>query len=568
MPVRIISPVSGEVVQTNTVPQVVRVVAIADSNLNTDVRFKLNGSIAGIDTSATTINVNGTTEYQYQFNIPVSAAGIQSIEVEDINQSTVPVTVRSTAQVSFELKLNEPIITLAKTATTLAPNLVTATVANRPTGSSVRFTLNGNVLKQDNSVPFNVSVTETGELKADLIVDGVVRKTATLNVALTTPTPTPAPTPTPTPTPTPQATPPLKGDKGEPGEPGIPGPKGDKGDKGDTGDEGLPGVKGDAGIPGAVGEKGDVGDRGLPGEKGEKGDRGEKGETGAIGAVGERGLPGERGITGDRGLPGATGERGLPGERGLQGVMGATGAMGERGLPGATGAVGERGLPGERGITGDRGLPGPKGDTGSIGLTGAVGAVGAVGSKGDKGDKGDTGSSGLTGARGVAGADGAIGPRGVAGAVGERGATGDRGLQGLQELQGLSAPVLTWSPWVSVPVIPSSQVSFSTNKEAVLRYRKREGLVQLLVDMSLTSFDKSVVIAQIPPQNLSLWMAGYGFHHPITFWVPAVISAGSWLPASLTIDRAGTVQVQAPVTFSGTAGHLKLSCLIAETPAQ
>ena len=566
MPVRIISPVSGEVIQTNIVPQVVRVVAIADSNLNTDVRFKLNGSIAGIDTSATTINVNGTTEYQYQFNIPVSAAGIQLVEVEDINQSTVPVTVRSTAQVSFELKLNEPTITLAKTATTLAPNLVTATVANRPTGSSVRFTLNGNVIKQDNSVPFNVSVTESGELRADLIVDGVVRQTATLNVAPTpTPTPTPAPTPTPTSTPTPA--PPLKGDKGEPGEqgpqgePGIPGPKGDKGD---TGDEGFPGVKGDAGIPGAVGEKGDVGDRGLPGEKGEKGDRGEKGETGATGAAGERGLPGERGITGDRGLPGANGERGLPGERGITGATGTTGAQG---------LTGERGLPGERGITGDRGLPGPKGDIGSIGLTGAVGAVG---SKGDKGDKGDTGSIGLTGARGVAGADGAIGPRGVAGAVGERGATGDRGLQGVQGIQGApgatgaqgtSAPVPTWSPWVVVPVIPSAQATFSPVREALLRYRKREGgLVQLLVDMALTSFDKSAVIAQIPPQNLSLWMAGYGFHHPITFWVPAVISAGHWLPAILTIDRAGTVQVQAPVTFSGTAGHLKLSCLIAETP--
>ena len=232
MPITIIFPVSGEVVQTNTVPQIVTVRAIADSNLNTDVRFKLNGTVVGIDTSATTINTNGTPQYQYQFNVPVPAAGIFAIEVEDINQSTVPVTVRSQAQVSFELKLNEPTITLAKTATTLAPNLVTATVANRPTGSSVRFTLNGNVLKQDNSVPFNVSVSESGELKADLIVDGVVRKTATLNVA---------PTPTPTPTPTPQATPPLKGDKGEPGEqgpqgePGIPGPKGDKGDKGDIG---------------------------------------------------------------------------------------------------------------------------------------------------------------------------------------------------------------------------------------------------------------------------------------------------------------------------------------------
>lgn len=35
MPIRIISPVAGEVIQTNTVPKVVTVRAIADSNLNT-----------------------------------------------------------------------------------------------------------------------------------------------------------------------------------------------------------------------------------------------------------------------------------------------------------------------------------------------------------------------------------------------------------------------------------------------------------------------------------------------------------------------------------------------------
>ncbi len=160
MPVRIISPVTGEVVQANTVPYTLKVVAIADSNLNTDVRFKLNGTIAGIDTSATTINVSGTPQYQYQFNVPVPTAGIQSIEVEDINQATVPATVRSQASVGFELKLNSTTITLTKTATTLSPNLVTATITNRPTGSSVRFTLNGKIIKQDSTAPFNVSVSE------------------------------------------------------------------------------------------------------------------------------------------------------------------------------------------------------------------------------------------------------------------------------------------------------------------------------------------------------------------------------------------------------------------------
>ena len=206
-------------------------------------------------------------------------------------------------------------------------------------------------------------------------------------------------------------------------------------------------------------------------------------------------------------------------------------------------------MPGERGITGDRGLPGPKGDTGSIGLTGAVGAVGAQGIPGSVGPRGATGERGLPGDRGIQGVPGAT------------------GAQGAQGIQGLSAPTPTWSPWVSVPIITSAQFQVSTNREALLRYRKREGgLVQLLVDMAVTAFDKSAVIAQIPPQNLSLWMAGYGFHHPITFWVPTVVAAANWLPATLTIDRAGTVQVQAPVTFSGTAGHLKLSCLIAETP--
>ena len=303
MSVRIISPVTGEVIQTNTVPQVVRVVAVADSNINTDFRFKLNGAVAGIDTSATTINVDGTRQYQYQFNVPVPAAGIQSIEVEDINQATVPATVRSQATLSFELKLNEPTITLAKTATTLAPNLVTATIANRPTGSSVRFTLNGKIVKEDTTAPFNVSVPESGELRADLIVDNNIVQTATLNVVVIAPIPTPIPTPTPTPTPAP----PLKGDKGEPGEQGIPGIKGDKGDTGNAGLPGLPGVRGDAGIPGAAGEKGDVGDRGLSGEKGNVGDAGATGLTGAVGIQGISGVQGDKGDKGDKGDVGAIG---------------------------------------------------------------------------------------------------------------------------------------------------------------------------------------------------------------------------------------------------------------------
>lgn len=258
MAIRIISPVSGEIVQANTVPNTVTVRAIADSNINTDVRFKLNGSIVGIDRSATSINVNGFVEYQYQFNVPIPAAGIHLIEAEDIDPG---MTIRSTDSISFELKLNDPKITLTETTTTLA-KLVTATIANRPTGALIRFSLNGTVLKEDSTSPFNVSVSEPGELKAELVVAGSVIEVATATLQISD---LPIATPTPTPS---------------------QGPKGDKGDKGDKGEPGIQGIQG------------------IQGERGERGEKGEKGDTGAIG------LPGLTGATG------ATGERGEKGEAG------------------------------------------------------------------------------------------------------------------------------------------------------------------------------------------------------------------------------------------------------------
>ncbi|MEG4455909.1 hypothetical protein [Microcoleus sp. N9_A1] len=266
MPVRIISPVSGEIVQANTVPNTVTVKVIADSNLNTDVRFKLNGTIVGIDKSATSINVNGFVEYQYQLNIPIPAAGIHSIEAEDIDQATVPM-VRSTDSISFELKLNDPKITLTETTTTLAAKLVTATIANRPTGALVRFSLNGTVVKEDSTSPFNVSVSEPGELKAELVVAGSVIEVATATLQISD-LPTPTPTPTPTPSQGPKGDKGDKGDKGEPGIQGIQGERGERGEKGETGaigSEGIPGPKGDTGATGAQGIKGDTGATGATG---------------------------------------------------------------------------------------------------------------------------------------------------------------------------------------------------------------------------------------------------------------------------------------------------------------
>lgn len=66
MAIRITAP-SQPSIQVNSLPYSLAVTAIADSNTNTDVRFKLNGTVVGTDTSAT--NVGTTAAPQYQFGL-------------------------------------------------------------------------------------------------------------------------------------------------------------------------------------------------------------------------------------------------------------------------------------------------------------------------------------------------------------------------------------------------------------------------------------------------------------------------------------------------------------------
>jgi len=69
MAIRITAP-NQPSIQVNSLPYSLPVTAIADSNTNTDVRFKLNGTVVGTDTTAT--NVGTTAAPQYQFgSIPV-----------------------------------------------------------------------------------------------------------------------------------------------------------------------------------------------------------------------------------------------------------------------------------------------------------------------------------------------------------------------------------------------------------------------------------------------------------------------------------------------------------------
>ena len=199
-------------------------------------------------------------------------------------------------------------------------------------------------------------------------------------------------------------------------------------------------------------------------------------------------------------------------------------------------------------------------------IVGPQGPIGPPGSPGSKGDKGDTGSQGIQGLPGTPGLPGTTGPKGDKGDRGEPGvpgATGSTGLPGPTGLPGLAAPAPTWGPWVNVPVIASASVAYSTNREAAFRYRKQQNglLTQLFVDMVLTKFDKSAVIAQIPPADLRLWIFSYGWLHPACFWY-----GGAPVPNILKIDRAGTVTFQAPVTYDLSSGFLSLSTILAETP--
>jgi|GEM_PF-3349229 Collagen triple helix repeat (20 copies). len=312
----ILQPVSG-IIEVNELPYILKIIAILDSNLNTDARFKLNGQVIGIDTSAITVNIAGTPEYRYTLNYPIPTQGNQELVVEDFD-AKLPDVVKSSASVNFELKYNAPTLAIAQ-----VDNLVTATITNRPaTGSFVRFTLNGKVLKEDKSSPINLTIAESGTLVSELIKAGNILATVTSEVTFVPPV-VPVPTmtltqsknlvkatitnhptgafvrftqngqvlkedttspfnvtalsgelttelvlgaqvllsevltvtsPTPTPTPTPSI-----GEKGEKGE------KGDKGDIGLTGLTGATGAQGIQGIPGATGATGTTGATGAIG---------------------------------------------------------------------------------------------------------------------------------------------------------------------------------------------------------------------------------------------------------------------------------------------------------------
>jgi len=110
MAIKITSP-TQQGVQVGGLPYSLAVTAIADSNINTDVRFKLNGAVVGVDTNATNIGTTAFPQYQYGLTILINNAGINEIEVEDITD-TQPILVRSTDKIYFEVKANVPAIVL------------------------------------------------------------------------------------------------------------------------------------------------------------------------------------------------------------------------------------------------------------------------------------------------------------------------------------------------------------------------------------------------------------------------------------------------------------------------
>jgi hypothetical protein len=92
-------PKPNEIVQASSIPWRVIAVAWTGSNKNTDVRFRLNGTIVATDTSAITTVENGVKHFNYQYSIPLKVAGDYIITAEEID--TKLQTVRSTASVSF-----------------------------------------------------------------------------------------------------------------------------------------------------------------------------------------------------------------------------------------------------------------------------------------------------------------------------------------------------------------------------------------------------------------------------------------------------------------------------------
>ena len=187
MPIRITSPTQPSI-QVGGLPYSLPVTAVTDTNTNTDVRFKLNGVVVGTDTTATNVGTTAAPIYQFGMSIPINTAGVHLIEVEDIS-GTAPVTVRSTAQINFEVKVNAPTIALRAPVLYSGQTVVVADVAYPPTNSFVRFTLNGTIIKESPWIPFETAITQNGTLRADLMVGTSVVATASRDVTLIPPEP-------------------------------------------------------------------------------------------------------------------------------------------------------------------------------------------------------------------------------------------------------------------------------------------------------------------------------------------------------------------------------------------
>ena len=281
MAIKITSP-TQQGVQVGGLPYSLAVTAIADSNINTDVRFKLNGAVVGIDTMATNIGTAANPQYQYGLTILINNAGINEIEVEDIT-GTQPILIRSTDKINFEVKANVPAIVLNPPVLFSGQTLVLAEVQYLPTNGFVRFTLNDQIIKESPWIPFDTLISQNGTLRAYLMLGNNVLATATQEVEVIPPDP------------------PIVGPQGSIGPPSPEGPKGDKGDRGDTGPQGIPGTPGAQGLQGVRGNEGLPGTPGATGATGPKGDRG---EPGLPGAIGPKGLPGPIGPIGPKGDPG------------------------------------------------------------------------------------------------------------------------------------------------------------------------------------------------------------------------------------------------------------------------
>jgi hypothetical protein len=264
-------------------PYSLAVTAIADSNINTDVRFKLNGAVVGVDTNATNIGTTASPSYQYGLTILINNAGINEIEGEDIT-GTQPILVRSTDKINFEVKANVPAIVLNSPVLFSGQTLVLAEVQYLPTNGFVGFTLNDQIIKESPWIPFDTLISQKGTLRAYLMLGNNVLATATQEVEVIPPDP------------------PILGPQGPIGPPGPPGPKGDKGHRGDSGPQGIPGTPGAQRLQGVRGNDGLPGTPGATGATGPKGDRGEPGLSGATGPTGLQGPIGPIGPKGDPGL--------------------------------------------------------------------------------------------------------------------------------------------------------------------------------------------------------------------------------------------------------------------------